>query len=84
MRAADCDAVSIGQYLQPTPKHHAVEAYITPERFAEIEAEAYALGFLFAVAGPFVRSSYRSEDLLAAPAVQARRAATNGSIAHAH
>lgn len=73
LRTAGCDAVSIGQYLQPTPRHHAVAAYVRPEVFAELEAGAYAMGFLFAVAGPFVRSSYRSEDLLHAEAGQARR-----------
>jgi lipoyl synthase len=61
--AAGCDSVAIGQYLRPTPKHAAVEAYITPETFAAYEAMAYDLGFAFAVAGPFVRSSYRSEAI---------------------
>lgn len=61
---AGCDAVSMGQYLQPTPKHAPVEAYIPPAQFKEYEALAYEIGFGFAVAGPFVRSSYRSEALL--------------------
>lgn len=61
---AGCDAVSIGQYLQPTPKHAPVVAYVPPETFREYEALAYEIGFGFAVAGPFVRSSYRSEALL--------------------
>lgn len=61
---AGCDAVSMGQYLQPTPKHFPVQAYIPPEQFADYEAMAYDIGFGFAVAGPFVRSSYRSEALL--------------------
>lgn len=64
LKEAGCDAVSIGQYLQPTPKHFPVQAYISPEQFKEYETLAYSLGFGFAVAGPFVRSSYRSEALL--------------------
>lgn len=77
LRAAGCDAVSIGQYLQPTPKHHAVVTFVEPEQFKRYETMAYDLGFVFAVAGPFVRSSYRSEDLLAAAPV-ARAMAVEG------
>lgn len=77
LRATGCDAVSIGQYLQPTPKHHPVVSFVAPEQFKEYEVLAYELGFLFAVAGPFVRSSYRSEDLLAA-APLARAAVVEG------
>ena len=72
LREAGADAVSLGQYLRPTPKHYAVHEFVTPERFAEYEALAYDLGFAFAVAGPFVRSSYRSEALLDAPKIQER------------
>jgi len=73
--AHGCDAVSLGQYLQPTPRHHEVAEFISPERFKYFEEVAYALGFGFAVAGPFVRSSYRSEELLEAPFAKARLAA---------
>jgi lipoyl synthase len=64
LRETGCAVVSIGQYLQPTAKHYPVVEYITPEQFSEYEAMAYAMGFAFAVAGPFVRSSYRSDELL--------------------
>ena len=74
LKAAGCDAVSIGQYLQPTPKHVAVHAYISPEQFEEYEALAWRLGFGFAVAGPLVRSSYRSEALLESAYAQGRLA----------
>ncbi|MFP4501931.1 MAG: lipoyl synthase [Candidatus Hydrogenedentota bacterium] len=70
--AAGCEAVSMGQYLQPTPKHRPVTAYISPEQFAACEQQAYAMGFAFAVAGPFVRSSYKSEALLEVPALRTR------------
>jgi len=72
LRKAGTEAVSMGQYLQPTPKHHGVVTFVSPEQFSAYEAEAYGLGFLFAVAGPFVRSSYRSEAVLEAPAVRRR------------
>ncbi len=61
---AGCEAVAIGQYLRPTPKQRRVTAFVTPGQFEEYEAMAYELGFKFAIAGPFVRSSYRSEELL--------------------
>lgn len=60
-----CEAVCIGQYLRPTLKQREVESFVTPEKFKEYEEYAYAIGFGFAVAGPFVRSSYRSEELMA-------------------
>lgn len=62
--AAGCEAVAIGQYLRPTPKQRRVTTFVPPEQFKEYEVLAYQLGFKFAIAGPFVRSSYRSEELL--------------------
>jgi lipoic acid synthetase len=64
LRDAGCEAVCIGQYLRPSARQAEVTEFIHPGRFAEYETLAYALGFEFAVAGPFVRSSYRSEELL--------------------
>lgn len=66
LRDAGCQAVTLGQYLQPTANHFPVTAFIPPYQFSAYEAMAYELGFAFAVAGPFVRSSYRSEELLSA------------------
>lgn len=81
LRAAGVDAVSMGQYLRPSPKHQAVHAFVTPEQFSAYERLAVEMGFAFAVAGPFVRSSYKSEALLEAPAIRKRlqegRAARN-------
>jgi lipoic acid synthetase len=74
---AGCTVVSIGQYLQPTPKHHEVDRFVTPEEFRRYESCAYELGFSFAVAGPFVRSSYRSGELLQSAVVR-RRAGNAG------
>ncbi|MEO1723628.1 MAG: lipoyl synthase [Pseudomonadota bacterium] len=62
MRAADIDFLTIGQYLQPTPKHHRVADFVTPEAFAAYERAAYAKGFLMVSATPLTRSSYHAGD----------------------
>jgi lipoic acid synthetase len=64
LRDAGCETVCIGQYLRPTRKQCEVAEFIPPERFEVYERLAYEIGFEFAVAGPFVRSSYRSEAVL--------------------
>jgi lipoic acid synthetase len=61
---AGCVAVCIGQYLRPGKAEREVAEFVTPEQFAAYERMAYAMGFVFAVAGPFVRSSYRAEELV--------------------
>ncbi len=62
MRAADVDFLTIGQYLQPTPKHHAVDRFVTPEEFKTYEKAAYGKGFLMVSATPLTRSSYHAGD----------------------
>ena len=62
LRAADVDFLTIGQYLQPTPKHHAVARFVTPEEFAAYEKAAYGKGFLMVSATPLTRSSYHAGD----------------------
>lgn len=62
MRAADVDFLTIGQYLQPTPKHHAVARFVTPEEFKSYETAAYGKGFLMVSASPLTRSSYHAGD----------------------
>lgn len=62
MRAADVDFLTIGQYLQPTPKHHAVDRFVTPEEFAAYERSANGKGFLMVSATPLTRSSYHAGD----------------------
>ena len=62
MRAADIDFLTIGQYLQPTPKHHRVDRFVTPEEFAGYEKAAYGKGFLMVSAAPLTRSSYHAGD----------------------
>lgn len=62
MRAADIDFLTIGQYLQPTPKHHAVDRFVHPDEFATYEKAAYGKGFLMVSATPLTRSSYHAGD----------------------
>ncbi len=65
MRSADIDFITIGQYLQPTPKHHRVERFVTPEEFASYEKAALGKGFLTVSATPLTRSSYHAgEDFI--------------------
>ena len=62
LRSADVDFLTVGQYLQPTPKHHAIARFVTPEDFKRIEAMAYAKGFLMVSATPLTRSSYHAGE----------------------
>ncbi|MEM1303121.1 MAG: lipoyl synthase [Pseudomonadota bacterium] len=62
MRAAEIDFLTIGQYLQPTPKHHAVDRFVHPDEFASYERAAYGKGFLMVSATPLTRSSYHAGD----------------------
>ncbi|MCA8870185.1 MAG: lipoyl synthase [Rhodobacteraceae bacterium] len=62
MRAAGIDFLTIGQYLQPTPKHHAIDRFVTPDEFKSYEKAAYGKGFLMVSATPLTRSSYHAGD----------------------
>jgi lipoyl synthase len=62
LRAADVDFLTIGQYLQPTPKHHAIARFVTPEEFAGYKSFALGKGFLLASASPLTRSSYHAGE----------------------
>ncbi|MDZ4839763.1 MAG: lipoyl synthase [Bacteroidota bacterium] len=55
------DVLTIGQYLQPTAMHLAVESFVTPDKFKDFEVKGYELGFDYVESGPLVRSSYHSE-----------------------
>jgi len=61
LRAHDVDMVTIGQYLQPTPHHHPVLRYWTPDEFKDLETFGMALGFTHVASGPLVRSSYHAD-----------------------
>jgi lipoic acid synthetase len=62
LRAAGCDALTLGQYLQPSLKHLPVVEFVTPERFAWYGEQAEAMGFSHVASGPMVRSSYHAEE----------------------
>ena len=62
LRTADVDCLTIGQYLQPTPKHAEVKRYVRPEEFDELKAAAQAKGFLSVASSPLTRSSHHAED----------------------
>jgi len=62
MRAAEVDFLTIGQYLQPTPRHHPVDRFVTPQEFAEYRNHALGKGFLMVSASPLTRSSYHAGD----------------------
>ena len=62
LRAAEVDFLTIGQYLQPTPKHAAVDRYVTPEEFESYATLARAKGFLLVSSSPLTRSSHHAGD----------------------
>jgi lipoic acid synthetase len=62
LRAADVDFLTIGQYLQPTRKHHPVVRFVPPEEFKAYETIAYAKGFLMVSSSPLTRSSHHAGD----------------------
>ena len=77
LRAADVDFLTIGQYLQPTRKHAAVERFVTPEEFEAWRRIARAKGFLMVSASPLTRSSYHAgEDFARLKAARLRGART--------
>lgn len=62
LREVNCDILTIGQYLQPSPQHLYVEKYYTPEQFAELKVEGMKRGFSHVESGPLVRSSYHAHE----------------------
>jgi lipoyl synthase len=64
LRAVGCDVLTLGQYLQPSPKHLPVQAFIHPDVFAKYKTVGLEKGFRFVESGPLVRSSYHAEKHL--------------------
>lgn len=60
---AGCQLITITQYLRPSPRHHPVQRWVTPDEFAELADSARGIGFLGVMSGPLVRSSYRAGRL---------------------
>ncbi len=73
LRAVDCDILTIGQYLRPTRDHLPVVRLYHPDEFAEMKAEALALGFRHVESGPLVRSSYHARDQVPGAELRAAR-----------
>jgi lipoic acid synthetase len=61
LRAVGVDILTLGQYLQPTPKHLPIVEFVPPERFEKYEKLGLEMGFRFVESGPLVRSSYHAE-----------------------
>jgi len=84
-RAADVDFLTIGQYLQPTKKHHSVERFVPPAEFEMFKRQAMGKGFLLVAASPLTRSSHHAGDdfarLRAARETQAKLGAKAGAVA---
>jgi len=78
LRSADVDFLTIGQYLQPTRKHHPVVRFVTPDEFKAFEAMAYAKGFLMVSASPLTRSSHHAGEDFAR--LKAAREATQRGV----
>ncbi len=62
LRSADVDFLTIGQYLAPTPRHAAIDRFVTPDEFEEFKRLALAKGFLHVASSPLTRSSYHADD----------------------
>jgi lipoic acid synthetase len=62
LRAAEVDFLTIGQYLQPTPKHHPIAGFVPPEEFESYRRQALGKGFLTVSASPLTRSSYHAGE----------------------
>ena len=78
LRTVDCDILTIGQYLRPTPAHLPVNRYVHPDEFEDMRVEAMGLGFRHVQSGPLVRSSYRARDQ--APGAEIRRARRQATL----
>ncbi|WP_150287135.1 lipoyl synthase [Rhabdaerophilum calidifontis] len=79
LRSADVDFLTIGQYLQPTKKHHPIIRFVPPDEFKGYETIAYTKGFLMVSASPLTRSSHHAGEDFAK--LKAARAAKSGSFA---
>ena len=80
LRAADVDFMTIGQYLQPTPKHAAVDRFVTPEEFESFKRQALSKGFLQVASSPLTRSSYHAGEDFARLRAGARGAGRGGAL----
>jgi len=78
LRDAGVDILTLGQYLRPSAWHLPVQEFVPPERFDAYRREAEAMGFLYAAAGPLVRSSYRAGEFFLENVLRGRGARGDG------
>jgi len=64
LQAANCDILTLGQYLAPSPRHYPVKEFVSPEKFKRYNILAKGLGFKSVLSGPLARSSYQAEKML--------------------
>ncbi|PCJ86008.1 MAG: lipoyl synthase [Hyphomicrobiales bacterium] len=82
LRTADVDFITIGQYLQPTRKHHAIIKFVTPDEFDSYKTAAYSKGFLMVSSSPLTRSSHHAgEDFAELRAARAAKLLNNNVLA---
>ncbi|WP_299642547.1 lipoyl synthase [uncultured Ruegeria sp.] len=79
LRAAHVDFLTVGQYLQPTPKHHPIDRFWSPEEFAQLEQIARSKGFLHVSATPLTRSSFHADEDFTALKQARQRAIATGA-----
>ncbi len=72
LRSIGCDLLTLGQYLQPSPKHLPVERYVPPAEFDELGRQARGMGFADVASGPFIRSSYHADAMARISLVRAQ------------
>jgi lipoic acid synthetase len=77
LRAANCDILTLGQYLQPTLKHLPVVEFVRPAKFEEYGERARRMGFVHVASGPMVRSSYHADDFSPAALAALQKRQTN-------
>lgn len=73
LREIGVDALTLGQYMQPTKRHLKVIEYVTPEKFKKWENIGNELGFLYTASGPLVRSSYKAGEFFLTNILKRRR-----------
>lgn len=74
LREVGVEALTLGQYMQPTKRHLKVHEWVTPEKFEELKKVGEEAGFLYVASGPLVRSSYRAGEYYLKNIIQKRRA----------
>ncbi|WP_336789757.1 lipoyl synthase [Paenibacillus sp. MMO-177] len=77
LRAVDCNILTLGQYLQPTPNHMPIDRYVHPDEFKSLKEEGYKRGFRHVESGPLVRSSYHAHEQTDSAAAAEERELSN-------